>query len=377
MLTTEGMHMTDLRRTKFYDLHVAKGAKMVPFAGWEMPVQYPMGVMEEHLHTRAKAGLFDVSHMGQVILRGENVAEALESLTPAAIIGLAEGKQKYALFTADNGGILDDLMVANKGDHLYLVVNASRADHDIQHLRKLEAKGITIEVLDRSLLALQGPDAAKVMDRLVPGIAEMKFMDVAEFEWNGATIWAARAGYTGEDGFEVSLPNDKAVAFAEALLAEEEVAPIGLGARDSLRLEAGMPLYGNDMDENTTPAQASLNWSIPKSRRLGGAREGGFPGADMILAELANGADVKRVGLRPEGRAPIREGTQIFATEEGGEPVGRVRSGGFAPSVGAPVATAEIRSDLPADARLFAEVRGRRMPVVQADLPFITPQYKR
>lgn len=369
--------MADLRRTKLYDLHVAKGGKMVPYAGWEMPVQYPMGVMEEHLHTRAKAGLFDVSHMGQVILRGENVAEALESLTPSAIIGLAEGKQKYALFTGDNGGILDDLMVANKGDHLYLVVNASRADHDIEHLRKLEAKGITIEVLDRSLLALQGPAAASVMDRLIPGIGEMKFMDVAEFEWDGATVWAARAGYTGEDGFEVSVPNDKAAAFAEALLAEGEVALIGLGARDSLRLEAGMPLYGNDLDENTTPVQASLNWSIPKSRRLGGAREGGFPGAEVILAELANGAKVKRVGLRPEGRAPIREGTQIFATDEGGEPVGRVRSGGFGPSVGAPVATAEIRTDVPADAKLFAEVRGRRMPVALADLPFIPPQYKR
>jgi len=370
--------MAELRRTRLHDLHLALGARMVPFAGWDMPVQYPMGVMGEHLHTRAKAGLFDVSHMGQVILRGPDVAAALETLVPADIAGLGQGRQRYGLFTNAAGGILDDLMIANKGDHLFLVVNAACAEQDIAHLCLLEGKGISVEpIAGRALLALQGPEAEVVLSRLVPGAAAMKFMDVAEFDWQGATLWVSRSGYTGEDGFEISIPDDVAEAFARALLDQPEVAPIGLGARDSLRLEAGMPLYGHDMDAATTPAVAGLGWSVPKVRRSGGAREGGFPGADTVLDELARGPEMTRRGLRPEGRAPIREGVEIFDKPEGGHRIGQVCSGGFGPSVGGPVAMAILPVGLADGASVFAELRGKRLPVILTPIPFHKPSYKR
>ncbi|MFT4014785.1 MAG: glycine cleavage system aminomethyltransferase GcvT [Paracoccus sp. (in: a-proteobacteria)] len=370
--------MAELRRTKLYDLHLAEGARMVPFAGWEMPVQYPMGVLGEHLHTRAHAGLFDVSHMGQVILRGPDAAAALESLVPADIVGLKPGRQRYGLFTDAEGGILDDLMIANKGDHLLLVVNAACVAQDIAHLRRLEARGIEVApVADRALLALQGPAAEAVLAALVPSVAAMRFMDVAEFDWQGGVLWVSRSGYTGEDGFEISVPDEQAQVLAEALLALPEVAPIGLGARDSLRLEAGMPLYGHDMDPDTSPAEAGLGWSIPKVRRLGGAREGGFPGAAGILAELAEGPTRLRRGLRPEGRAPIREGVEIFEAPEGGAALGRVCSGGFGPSVGGPIAMARLPRGLADGATVWAELRGKRIPVHVTPLPFHQPGYKR
>lgn len=371
----------ELRRTGLYDLHVARGAKMVPFAGWEMPVQYPMGVMAEHLHSRAHAGLFDVSHMGQVLLRPrdgrlQTAALALESLVPADVLGLPEGRQRYGLFTNDAGGVLDDLMFANRGDHLLLVVNAACAERDIAHLASLD--GVSVEpVTDRGLLAFQGPEAADALARLLPGAAAMRFMDSAALDWEGAPLWVSRSGYTGEDGFEISVPAGRLVAFAEALLADDRVAPIGLGARDSLRLEAGMPLYGHDMDAEVTPAAAALGWSIPKVRRAGGARAGGFPGADAILDELARGPAATRRGLRPEGRAPIREGVAIFADAEAATAIGQVSSGGFGPSVAAPVAMARLPADLPDGATVFAELRGKRVPVTVVPLPFITPSYKR
>ena len=368
--------MAELRRTPLYDLHVAQGAKMVPYAGWEMPVQYPMGVMAEHLHTRTHAGLFDVSHMGQIILRGSDAAAILETLVPADIQGLAPGRQRYGLFTGANGGILDDLMIANKGDHLLLVVNASRAGHDLAHLQGLQ--GVSIEpVTDRALLALQGPEAAAVLARLVPEAASMSFMDARDAQWQGATLWLTRSGYTGEDGYEISVPAARAVQLAEALLAFPGVAMIGLGARDSLRLEAGLPLYGNDMDEATSPARAGLGWSIPKLRRPGGARAGGYPGAEVIGAELAEGARVLRTGLRPQGRAPIREGVELFAEAEGGQAIGKVRSGGFGPSVGGPIAMAELPRGLQPGDVIWAELRGKRLPVDVVALPFYKPNYKR
>lgn len=371
----------DLRRTGLYDLHVSLGARMVPFAGWEMPVQYPMGVMAEHLHTRARAGLFDVSHMGQVVITppGGDMAQAalaLESLIPADVLGLAPGRQRYGLFINDRGGILDDLMVANRGDHFLLVVNAGCADADIAHLQTLE--GVTVTpVTDRGLLALQGPQAVDVLSRLVPAVADMRFMDSRILDWNAVDLWVSRSGYTGEDGFEISVPADDLRRFAETLLDQPEVAAIGLGARDSLRLEAGMPLYGHDMDASVTPAQAALHWSIPKVRRTGGARAGGFPGAEVVLAELAQGPAATRRGLRPEGRAPIREGVAILAEAEGGEAVGHVSSGGFGPSVGGPIAMARLPAGLPDGATLYAELRGKRIPVTVTPLPFITPSYKR
>jgi aminomethyltransferase len=375
--------MTELRRLGLHDLHVELGGRMVPFAGYEMPVQYPMGVMKEHLHTRAAAGLFDVSHMGQVILRPTvdytSVAAAFETLMPVDVLGLAEGRQRYGLFTNPAGGILDDLMFANRGDHLFVVVNAACKAEDIAHMRAHLSGVCTVEeITDRALLALQGPLAEAALARLVPAVATMRFMDVRIADWNGVPLWISRSGYTGEDGFEVSVPDAAAMAFAQALLAMPEVAPIGLGARDSLRLEAGLCLYGHDIDTSTSPIEAGLGWAIQKARRAGGARPGGFPGADRILAEIADGPARLRVGLRPEGRAPMREGTAIFATAEGGTPVGTVTSGGFGPSIEAPVAMGYLPTGL-ADGTtpLFGEVRGKRLPLTLAPMPFHPTTYKR
>ena len=371
----------ELRRTGLHGLHLEQGARMVSFAGWEMPVQYTSGVMAEHLHTRSHAGLFDVSHMGQVLVyprdgRLETAALALERLIPAAVLGLAEGRQRYGLFTNDQGGILDDLMFANRGDHYLLVVNAACAAQDIAHLQTLDDVEI-LPVTDRGLIALQGPDAPDVLARLVPGVTEMRFMDSRAFDWQGTELWISRSGYTGEDGFEISVPDDRLTEFAQALLAHPEVAPVGLGARDSLRLEAGMPLYGHDMDETVTPSEAGLAWSIQKPRRNGGAREGGFPGAARILAELDSAPASTRRGLRPQGRAPIREGVDIFAQDSGGDAIGQVSSGGFGPSVGGPVAMSRLDAAIPDGTTVYAELRGKRLPVTVTPLPFVTPSYKR
>lgn len=356
---------------------------MVPFAGYEMPVQYKLGVMKEHLHCRAAAGFFDVSHMGQVILRGddpEGVALALETLVPVAVAGLGEGRQRYGLFTNEDGGIEDDLMIANRGDHLFLVVNAACKEADVARLRAgLEPAGVTVDYIeDRALFALQGPAAEQVLAALNPAVAGMRFMDVATVELAGAECWVSRSGYTGEDGYEISVPEESAVALAEALLAHEAVEPIGLGARDSLRLEAGLCLYGHDLDPTTTPVAGGLLWAIQKARRADGARAGGFPGAEKILAEIATGAPSVRVGLKPEGRAPMREGVELFETETGGDAVGRITSGGFGPTVGGPVAMGYVPAQAaPPGSRLYGEVRGKRLPVDVIALPFVKQSYKR
>jgi len=365
---------TGLGRTALYDLHIELGAKMVPFAGWEMPVQYPMGVLKEHLHTRAAAGLFDVSHMGQVILPIAAVA-ALEALVPVDIAGLGLNRQRYAMFTNAEGGILDDLMVTNRGDHLFLVVNAACAEADIAHLQA-HVEGVTV-VTGRGLLALQGPAAEAALARLVPGAAAMRFMEAASFAWRGVELWVSRSGYTGEDGYEISVPEIAIEPFARALLAMDEVAPIGLGARDSLRLEAGLCLYGHDIDTTTSPVEAGLTWAIQKARRAGGVREGGFPGAERILRELAEGPARKRMGLRPEGRAPMREGVEIYATPEGGAPIGKVTSGGFGPSIEAPMAMAYLPATLAIGDTVYGEVRGKRLPATVSAMPFLPNTYKR
>ncbi len=357
-------------------LHEALGGKMVPFAGYRMPVQYPDGVLREHLHTRAAAGLFDVSHMGQVILRPkrtmEDLKQAFEALMPVDVLGLAEGRQRYGLFTSDQGGILDDLMFTNRGDHLHVVVNAACKAADIAHMT-LMLPGVSVEpVTDRALLALQGPGAEAALSALVPGVAAMRFMDHRVF----GDIWVSRSGYTGEDGFEVSVPEFQALAFARKLLAQPGVAPVGLGARDSLRLEAGLCLYGHDIDTTTSPVEANLTWAIQKARRPGGAREGGFPGAARILQELAEGPERLRVGLRPEGRAPMREGVELFAPD--GTPVGRVTSGGFGPSVNTPIAMGYVaRAHATIGTTLMGDVRGKRLPVTVAEMPFQPTTYKR
>ena len=368
--------MADLLRTVLHGLHLELGARMVPFAGYEMPVQYPMGVMGEHLHTRSAAGLFDVSHMGQVILGGRGAAEALEALVPVDVLGLAEGRQRYGLFTDAQGGILDDLMIANRGDHLFLVVNAARKAEDVEHLTR-NLSGVEA-ITDRALLALQGPAAEAALASLVPGVAAMRFMDVATVEWQGAELWVSRSGYTGEDGFEISVPEDRAEALARELLAQPGVAPIGLGARDSLRLEAGLCLYGQDIDTTTTPAEAALGWAIQKVRRAGGAREGGFPGAERILAELQAGPARRRTGLMPDGRAPMRAGTMLFATEGAADPVGQVTSGAFGPSIERPMSMGYLPTPLcAAGTRVYGEVRGKRLPATVCQLPFRPATYRK
>ena len=373
--------MSDLKRLGLHDLHVELGGKMVPFAGYEMPVQYPAGVMKEHLHTRSAAGLFDVSHMGQVILRPKKGMEALclgfEALMPVDVAGLAQGRQRYGLFTDETGGILDDLMFANRGDHLFVVVNAACKEADVAHMRAHLGDVAEVEFLsDRALIALQGPGAEEALASLVPQVAAMRFMDVAICAWQGAELWVSRSGYTGEDGYEVSVPDAAAEAFVRALLACDGVMPIGLGARDSLRLEAGLCLYGHDIDTTTSPVEAGLTWAIQKARRAGGAREGGFPGAARILRELAEGPERCRVGLRPEGRAPMREGVELFATD--GTPLGRVTSGGFGPSVEAPVAMGYVPAAFAKSGQAVeGEVRGKRLPVTVAEMPFNPTTYKR
>ena len=353
------------------------GARMVPFAGYDMPVQYPTGIIKEHTHTRNHAGLFDVSHMGQVRLAGDDAAAALESLAPVDVAGLAEGRQRYGLFTNDDGGILDDLMITNAGDHLFVVVNAGCKVQDIAHMKSsLSGRCSVEELADRALLALQGPAAGAVMERLAPDTAGMVFMDARAVDLLGMQCFVTRSGYTGEDGFEVSVPADGAEALARELLNQEEVEAIGLGARDSLRLEAGLCLYGHDIDETTTPVEAALSWAIQKIRRAGGAREGGFPGAGVILGQIESGASRKRVGLKPTGRAPVREGAEVLDTD--GKPAGRVTSGGFGPTIGGPVAMAYVETALAAPGTaLQAMVRGKPHPVTVTRMPFVEQRYRR
>ncbi|MCH2093975.1 MAG: glycine cleavage system aminomethyltransferase GcvT [Rhodobacteraceae bacterium] len=371
-----------LKRTPLYEMHLELGAKMVPFAGYDMPVQYPLGVLKEHQHTRAKAGLFDVSHMGQVVLRGadyESVARAFETLVPVNALGLNEGRQRYGFFTNETGGIEDDLMFANRGDHLFVVVNAACKEADIARMTSALAPDITVEVIeDRALLALQGPGAEAALSRLNPAVADMAFMDVATVDLGGACCWVSRSGYTGEDGFEISVPSAGAEDLARSLLAIEEVEPIGLGARDSLRLEAGLCLYGHDIDAETSPVEAGLTWAIQKLRRAGGSREGGFPGADRIISDLAEGVARKRVGLKPEGRAPMREGVPLFAEEDGGEAIGQITSGGFGPTVGGPIAMGYVPAALATEgAIVYGEQRGKRAPLRVVKLPFVPAGFKR
>ncbi len=372
-----------LKKTPLHQLHVSLGARMVPFAGYDMPVQYPAGVMKEHLQTRAAAGLFDVSHMGQVVIKAksgkyEDAALALESLVPVDILGLAEGRQRYGFFTDDNGAILDDLMITHLDDHLFVVVNAACKDADVAHLRKHLSDTCDITVLDRALIALQGPRSVDVLAELWADVAAMKFMDVRHCRLHDVSCLVSRSGYSGEDGYEISIPSDMAVDVANRLLEHPDVEPIGLGARDSLRLEAGLCLYGNDIDTTTTPVEAALVWAIQKARKTGGARAGGFPGATRILSELDNGATRRRVGLKPDGKAPVRGHAKLYADAEGKTEIGEVTSGGFGPSVEGPVAMGYVPVALAeVGTVVYAEVRGKYLPVTVAALPFVTPTYKR
>jgi len=366
-----------LLKTPLHALNVELGAKLVPFAGYEMPVSYPRGILAEHRHCREAAGLFDVSHMGQLRLVGDDAAAALETLVPVDIGGLAEGKQRYAFFTNDAGGIRDDLMVTRRADHLFLIVNAACKGDDIAHLRATIASRCAIEPLpEQALLALQGPQAAAVIGRLAPALARLTFMSGAAATVAGIACFATRSGYTGEDGFEISVAARDAEALARALLAEPEVAPVGLGARDTLRLEAGLCLYGHDIDTTTTPVEAALTWAIQKVRRPGGGRASGYPGAAVIERQLAEGAARKRAGLIGLERAPVREGAAIV--DAAGIAIGRVTSGTLGPSVGQPVALAYVPSASAVPGTLLdAEVRGKRQPMRVATLPFAPHHYFR
>ncbi|MGF6590583.1 glycine cleavage system aminomethyltransferase GcvT [Pseudomonas sp. 2835] len=373
------MSTETLLKTPLHALHLELGARMVPFAGYDMPVQYPLGVMKEHLHSREQAGLFDVSHMGQIRLSGAGAAKALETLVPVDIIDLPVGMQRYAMFTNEQGGILDDLMVANLGnDELFLVVNAACKEQDLAHLRKHIGDQCQIQPLfeERALLALQGPVAVKVLERLAPAVAKMTFMQFQPVQLLGADCFVSRSGYTGEDGFEISVPAEKAEELARRLLAEPEVQAIGLGARDSLRLEAGLCLYGHDMNTQTTPIEASLLWAISKVRRADGERAGGFPGADAIFAQQHSGVARKRVGLLPQERTPVREGAEIV--DEAGTVIGSICSGGFGPSLNAPVAMGYLDAAHSAlDTQVWAIVRGKRVAMKVSKMPFVAQRYYR
>ena len=365
--------MSDPRRTPLFDLHRDLGGRIVDFAGWELPVQYPAGILAEHQHCRAAAALFDVSHMGQLRLDGADAATALERLVPGDLLGLAPGRARYTQLTDAQGGILDDLIVSNAGDHLFVVVNAGNRDADLAHLRAALEPAVTVtELADRALLALQGPQAAAVLARLAPISAELRFMGTAEMDVGCFACRVSRLGYTGEDGFEISVPAAEAVALAHRLLAEPEVAPAGLGARDSLRLEAGLPLHGHDIDPSTTPVEAGLAFSIGKRRRA----EGGFPGAEPILRQLADGPPRRLVGLKPEGRAPAREGTAIQLPD--GMPLGSVTSGGFGPTVGGPVAMGYVAAaHAEPGTEVVLLVRGKPLPARIVALPFVPHRYHR
>ncbi|MCY3880373.1 MAG: glycine cleavage system aminomethyltransferase GcvT [Rhodobacteraceae bacterium] len=376
--------MGDLRLTPLNEFHKRHGAKFAEFAEYDMPVQYPGGIIAEHLWTRSSASLFDVSHMGQVAIEprmgnATSVARALETQIPSDLLGLPVHRQVYGLMIASDGGILDDLMISNWGSRYLFVVNAAQKEDDLQQLEMMLGGACMVRnVRRRAMIALQGPKSETALARLLPSVKDMRFLDVQPVNWNGKDIWVSRSGYTGEDGFEISLPTAAVEEFAESLAAMEEVRPAGLGARDSLRLEAGLCLYGNDIDESINPVEARLVWAIAKCRRAGGERHGGYPGSAKLDQELSQGPRRRRVGLRPEGRAPIRGGTKLFVSEESDEEIGFVSSGGFGPSVGSPVAMGYAhRRHTEIGSRLFAEVRGRRLPAEIVALPFVRSSYRK
>ena len=362
----------ETKRTPLYRLHVELGAKMVPFAGYQMPLQFPQGIIAEHLHARSRAALFDVSHMGQIKLHGGGARSALERQVPSDIVGLAPGSMRYTVFTNDSGGILDDLMVANGGDHVFLVVNAARKKADSAHLLNgLAGTGVGLEELsDQAFLAIQGPEAAAVLARHAPHCTNLRFMRFAAMEIAGIACTVTRSGYTGEDGFEVSLPAERAEDLARSLLREPEVAPAGLGARDSLRLEAGLCLHGHDIDETTTPVEARLRWTIAKHRRV----KGEFPGAHVIVRHMAGGPPRLRVGFRLDGRAPAREHAPISSLD--GRSIGTVTSGGYGPSVGGPIAMGYVPADhATVGTQVNLMVRDKPRPARVVRLPFVPHRY--
>ena len=376
--------MNNLHRTSLYSLHRELNAKTIPFAGYEMPVNYPLGILNEHVHCRKSAGLFDVSHMGQIKISSKSIsmhelAGELEKLIPIDLVSLSKDRQRYGFITNEKGGVIDDLMISNRGDHFFVVVNASRKEVDTNYFREKLISEVDILVeTQRSLVALQGPLAERALSSIIQGIESMNFMDVRNILFNNEEIYISRSGYTGQDGFEISLPDDVAEIFCRSLLNIKEVEAIGLGARDTLRLECGLCLYGQDLDEEITPVEAGLSWAIQKVRRTNGERAGGFPGAEIILDQIDKHPNRKRIGLLPVGKAPIRHGTKLFKDETGSQEIGIVTSGGYSPTTEKPISMGYLEgSSIEEDKLVYGEVRDKLLPLKIIKLPFVNTSFKK
>lgn len=369
------MSTTELKSVPLESWHQAQDAKLVSFAGYNMPVQYADGIMQEHLHTRSHASIFDVSHMGQIWLTGEESADFLERITPADVKGLAVGAMRYGLLLNEAGGVIDDLMMVRMAeDQFWVIINASRVSEDLAHMNEHIPTGVKLEqITDRVLIALQGPEAAEVLGQINPAVKALTFLKAQTIELDGVECWISRSGYSGEDGYEISIPAEAAEAFVNKLIADDRVKPAGLGARDSLRLEAGLPLYGNELNEETNPVSSGLRWAIGKARRADGDREGGFIGADAVLTAMQSGSPYKLVGIFPEGRAILRTDAPI---KSGDQVVGRVTSGVYSPSLERPIAVALVKTEH-ADDELTAELRGKPVNIDITKMPFVPPNYYR
>ena len=376
--------MTELKKTALYDLHRSLGAKAIPFAGYQMPVNYPLGIMKEHLYCRKSAGLFDVSHMGQLVISSdirsmEFIATELEKLIPIDVLGLGEDRQRYGFLPNKEGGIIDDLMISNRGDHYFAVINASRKEIDFNYLKENISREIDIDLIQtRALIAVQGPLSEKILSTQIGDLSSLKYLDVKNFSYKGEILWVSRSGYTGQDGFEISLPNSLCEVFCKNILEQDGIEPIGLGARDTLRLECGLCLYGQDLNETITPIEAGLKWAIHKVRRIGGEREGGFVGQEKILKQIEEHPNLKREAFFPDGRAPLRSGTKLFSDDSGKEEIGVITSGGYSPSLERPISMGYLdHNKFKVGNPIFGELRTKFFPIKLTQLPFVATSFKR
>ena len=376
--------MNTLNRTALYDLHRSLGAKSIPFAGYEMPVNYPLGIMKEHLYCRKSAGLFDVSHMGQLIISSttqpmQSIATELEKLLPIDILGLGEDRQRYGFLPNSQGGIIDDLMISNRGDHFFVVINASRKEIDFKYFKKNISKEIDVDLIStRSLIAIQGPQSEKILSSQIGELSSLNYLDVKNFLYNGEIMWVSRSGYTGQDGFEISLPNNLCEFFCKSILEQEGIEPIGLGARDTLRLECGLCLYGQDLNETITPIEAGLKWAIQKVRRTGGEREGGFIGQEKILAQIEKSPGLKREAFSPHGKAPLRSGTKLFSDDLGKNEIGLITSGSYSPTLERPISMGYLdHTKFKTGDLIFGQLRNKFLPIELTKLPFVPTSFKR
>ena len=376
--------MNKLNRTALYDLHRSLGAKSIPFAGYEMPVNYPLGIMKEHLYCRKSAGLFDVSHMGQLVISSttqsmQSIATELEKLLPIDILGLEEDRQRYGFLPNSQGGIIDDLMISNRGDHFFAVINASRKEIDFKYFKENISKEIDVELIStRSLIAIQGPKSEKILSSQIGELSSLNYLDVKNFTYNGEILWVSRSGYTGQDGFEISIPNSLCEVFCKSILEQKGIEPIGLGARDTLRLECGLCLYGQDLNETITPIEAGLKWAIQKVRRTGGAREGGFTGQEKILAQIDTPPSFKREAFFPDGKAPLRSGTKLFSDDSGKNEIGLITSGSYSPTLERPISMGYLNyTKFKVGDPIFGELRTKFFPIKRTKLPFVPTSFKR